>query len=247
MADVCLASNRLRIAVAQSRPSRIAQTTSEAPRTMSPTQHTRPRDQWPRSSKLVPVNRKGAPCRETLTARVRRRAPGRSSGSKPSALITMIGVGDGESRCRRSARPTGGRRRPAGRDACGSHHHAGHAGIAEEGFLRRGQPLELHAFLLGVLPPHAASRACWCGRGDTGRSPRLAALAHRGADAIHRRVAAADHHHASCRLASSLPLAKSATVSPKLPHAVRCSEVVESPRQCPLAARLPGPFRSRGR
>ena len=68
----------------------------------------------------------------------------------------------------------------------------GHRLLAEEG-LRRGQPDELDAFLLGVL--HLALGARHVGAVAAIEAlHRLRALAHRRPHAIHRRVAAADHH-----------------------------------------------------
>ena len=65
------------------------------------------------------------------------------------------------------------------------------AGLAEEG-LRRGEPDELDAFFLGVR--HLALRARHVGAVAAIEAVhRLRALAHRGAHAIHRGVAAADH------------------------------------------------------
>ncbi len=74
---------------------------------------------------------------------------------------------------------------------------AAHRAVAQESFRRR-QPDEFHAFFLGVLHlahrarhvrPVAAVQALY----------RCRALAHRGAHAIHRGVAAADHHHPLAR------------------------------------------------
>src|SRR6185369_13485220 len=64
--------------------------------------------------------------------------------------------------------------------------------LAQEA-LRRGEPDELDALFLGVL--HLALRARHVGAVAAIETlHRLRALAHRGAHAIHRRIAAADHH-----------------------------------------------------
>ena len=111
------------------------------------------------------------PQRRDLQRRARRTAAGRSSGSKPSALITRSA---GTVKWLPSIGSTD--LAAGGVGQAEMHAHGAHAGdrvVAEERF-GRGQPDELDAFLLGVLHLAHASPACWRGRGGRGISPSAA-------------------------------------------------------------------------
>ena len=136
-------------------------------------------------------------CQSTLTVPQRvtcssgaSNSAGRSSGSKPSALITRsASIAKLELRDRLGRLPAG---RVGRAEAHPDRAHAAHPVVAEEGLGRR-QPDELDALLLGVL--HLALRARHVGAvAPVEARDRGRALADRGAHAVHRGVAAADHH-----------------------------------------------------
>ena len=173
---------------AASRPSRTPQTTSEAPRTMSPPANTP-------GMRVIMVCQsiRTVPQRVTCSSGSPNSA-GRSSGSKPSALITR----SASSTKLRIRRPAPASARPGRIGRAQTHAHGAHGAstvrVAEERLGRR-QPDELHAFLLGVA--HLAHRARHVGAvAPVEALHRLGALADRGAHAVHRGVAAADHDHA---------------------------------------------------
>src|SRR3954470_5344842 len=188
---------------AASRPSRTAHTTSEAPRTMSPAANT--------PSRLVIMRRQSIlSVFQPVTARsAASNMPGRSSGSKPSAFSTrsasmltwLLAISCGVWRpeaCPDGDGGVGALLRPRAAGGAGQAEMDAHRadmadtlairrGLAEER-LRRGQPDELDAFLLGVL--HLALRARHVGTIAAIQAlHRLGALAHRGAHAVHRGVA----------------------------------------------------------
>ena len=170
----------------------MAQTTRDAPRTMSPPAKT------PGSAVIMRavVHLQRAPAASPVSAGSPNSA-GRSSGSKPSALMARSQPA-ARSGCRRSAPPAAGPSRPAGRDASArartpvtwpSASPTKPSGAASQ--------TNSHALLLGVR--HLAHGARHVGlvaaveAGDGGR-----ALAHGGAHAVHRGVAAADARPPAC-------------------------------------------------
>ena len=161
-----LACRRVDLLAPRRSPSRIAQTTSEAPRTISPAAKT---PAMPLIM-LSMVDLDGAPAGQGQLRRGTEHAPPRSSGSKPSALIADIGTAT----CRK-LEPSIGCGRTGGRSASGTPRcilsartDLGDAS-PRRGTLRvRGQPDEFDALLLGMKRLRVGSRAYSGGRAGTG-------------------------------------------------------------------------------
>ena len=160
-----LASGSGGCCAAASRPSRIAQTTSEAPRTMSPAANTP--SQAGHHGAVVDLERAPAGDRR---ARGSPNSAGRSSGSKPSALITRS-ASSGEVGCRDRLR-----RLPAG-GVGQAEMHAHGARTPVDAVRRRGRPRGAESQTNSTPSSSAllhlahASPACWRGRGGRGTSP----------------------------------------------------------------------------
>ena len=180
-----LASRKAWMLSAASRPSRTPQTTSDAPRTMSPPANTpgMPVIMVRQSMRTVP---------QRVTSQLGLAEQHRQVlGIEAERLDHQLGL-DHEARVRHGLRPLAA----GGIGRAQAHAHGAHArdlAIAQKS-LRCCLPDELDALLLGVA--HLAHRARHVGPvAPVQAAHRGSPLAHRGAHAVHGGVAAADHHH----------------------------------------------------
>ncbi len=199
---------------ATSRPSRIAQTTRLAPRDdVAGGEHT-----VDARHHRAPVGAQRAPARDAELGLAEH--PRQILGIEAERLdheigaeiefVARIGLG-------RAAAAGVGRAQPHPRDAHAAYGHAVEA-------LGRREPDELYAFLLGVGDFARRSRHVGAVAAIEALH-RFGALANGGAHAIHRRVAAADHHHALAQRIEAAAVEFGDCVAEAL--AVRCDQIVE--------------------